>query len=183
LGPSIALDGTEPEGTLSERGEKPERKDLVLRAQAPLVRRDPAWESEYQGLWFTLGRVPWRTLVLVPAGEGESAAGVAAALASVGRQFRQAPVTFLVVSGPIDYSSAGKFVSAVAGRTAQPDDPPSSRVIVAVPPVVADPLALAVTDSADAVVICVRAGATHLAAADRTIEMIGRDRIVGCVML
>ena len=119
----------------------------------------------------------------MPADEGDSAAGIATALADVGRRLRNTPVTFLVMAGSIDYASAGRFVSAVAGNVGQdPAGPPSSRVIVAVPSVIAEPLALAVTDAADAVALYVRKGSTRLKAAARTIELVGRDRIVGCVL-
>ncbi len=157
------------------------RTALVLRRGREL-QRDRALESHYQGLWFTLARTRWNSLALVPADEGESTAGVATALADVGRRLRNTPVTFLVVAGSIDYASAGKFVSAVTGKGAASDEAPASRVIVSVPPVVVEPLALAITDAADAVAICMRKGSTHLSSAERTIQLVGRDRIVGCVL-
>ncbi len=157
--------------------------ELVVRTDASGPRRDRALQVHYQGLWFTLARSNWSSLVLVPADEGDSAAGVATALADVGRRLRTTPVTFLVMAGAIDYASAGKFVMAVAGKDAQAGGgPPTSRVIVAVPPVTVEPLALAVTYAADAVAICIRRGSTRRDAAARTIELVGRDRILGCVL-
>jgi hypothetical protein len=157
--------------------------ELVVRANVARVRRDRAQQIDFQGLWFTLARKRWNSLVLVPADEGDSAAGIATALADVGRRLRNTPVTFLVMAGSIDYASAGRFVAAVAGNSGQDaGGPPSSRVIVAVPSVISEPLALAVTDAADAVALYVRKGSTRLKAASRTIELVGRDRIVGCVL-
>ncbi len=157
--------------------------ELVVRANVARVRRDRAQQIDFQGLWFTLARKRWNSLVLVPADEGDSAAGIATALADVGRRLRNTPVTFLVMAGSIDYASAGRFVAAVAGNSGQDaGGPPSSRVIVAVPSVISEPLALAVTDAADAVALYVRKGSTRLKAAARTIELVGRDRIVGCVL-
>jgi hypothetical protein len=149
---------------------------------APFARRR-ALESHYQSLWFTLIRSHWHSLVLVPADEGDSAAGIATALADVGRRLRRTPVTFLIMAGSIDYASAGKFLSAVAGSGGEASDgPPASRVIIAVPPVIVEPLALAVTDAADAVALYVRKGHTHSEAASRTIELVGRERFMGCVL-
>ena len=164
--------------------------DLVVRAESARYRRDRvleshyhAQESGYQELWFTLARSPWNSLVVVPADEDDSTAGIAAALADIGRRLRNMPVTFLVMAGAIDFASAGKFVSAVARNDGQASDgPPASRVVVAVPSVIGEPLALAVTDAADAVVLCVRKGSTHRKAAARTIELVGRERILGCVL-
>ena len=157
--------------------------ELALRGDPLLAVRDRERESYYQGLWFTLARNSWNSLVIVPADESDSTAGVVTALANVGRRLRNTPVTFLVMAGSIDYASAGKFVSTVAGRGAKGgDEPPSSRVIVAVPPVLTEPLALAVTDAADAVALFVRKGGTRLDAANRTIQLVGRERIIGCVL-
>ena len=160
-----------------------ERTELAIWSGAGRQRRERALETHYQGLWFTLARMRWKSLVLVPADQGESAAGVATALADVGRRLRNTPVTFLVMAGSLDYASAGRFVSAMLGTAREAnDEPPSSRVIVAVPPVIVEPLALAVTDAADAVVLYIRRGATHQKAAEKTIDLVGRDRIVGCVL-
>lgn len=159
------------------------RNDLAIWRGGSRTGRDPAREADFQGLWFTLARMPWSSLVLVPADDGESAAGVAVALADVGRRLRGAPVTFLVMAGAVDYASAARFVSAVA--RGEPEVQPASRaarVVVSVPPVVAHPLALAVTDAADAVALVVRKGVTHRREAARTVDLIGRDRLVGCVL-
>ena len=157
--------------------------EMVVRADVARTRRDRALQIQYQGLWFTLARSQWNSLVIVPADDGDSAAGIVTSLADVGRRLRNTPVTFLVMAGSIDYASAGRFVSAVTGKGGQDGDgPPPSRVIVAVPSVIVEPLALAVTYAADAVALYIRKGSTHRKAAARTIELVGRERIVGCVL-
>ena len=146
------------ERTLNDTEAKVPGTDLIVKEPAFLARRDEgSREIEFQSLWFTLARMPWRSLVIVPAGEGGSAAAVATALADVGRRLRTIPVTFLVMAGPLDYASAGKIVASVAKPPGE--DPgntgPYGRVIVAIPAVVTEPLGIAVTDAADAVVLCV----------------------------
>lgn len=164
--------------------EKPAGTELVVRGTRFHDREFRAVESEYQGLWFTLSRLPWRSLVVVPVDEHGSAAGVATALTDVARRLRQMQVTFLLMTGPIDYASAGRFISAVSGDPAtDAAQAAKARVIVSVPPVTLEPLALAVTGSADAVAICVRKGSSHLAAAARTLDLVGRDRVVGCIVV
>jgi hypothetical protein len=156
---------------------------MVVRSGPPPFHDILARESDYQSLWFTLARVPWRSLVLVPVDADGSAAGMAVSLADVGQRLRPGPVTFLLMAGRIDYASAEMFVSAVATRVASgQDDPAPPRVIVSVPPVVVEPLALAVTGAADAVALCVTKGRTQLADAERTIHLIGRERLLGCIL-
>ena len=148
----------------------------------PRTRRD----LDIEGLWFTLSRIPWQTLVMVPTDEAASAVEVAAALADVGRRLRASPVTFLLLSGPMDYAAAGKIVQAVGGkRDGARDDAPhgDGRLIIAIPPVVTEPLGLAVTEVADAVVLCVQRGASRVRVAERTLELVGKDRVVGALMV
>jgi hypothetical protein len=168
-----------------DEAEREGLSNLVIHRLAPVVRRARPIEAQFQGLWFTLSRVPWRSLVFVPADDDSSAAGIATALADVGRRLLRTPVTFLVMAGPIDYASAGKFMATVAGKAQAevgPNSLPSSRVIVAVPPVIVEPLALAVIESADAVALCVRKGSTYLESASRTVDLVGRGRVIGCVI-
>jgi hypothetical protein len=56
-------------------------------------------------------------------------------------------------------------------------------LLVAIPPVVTEPLGLAVTEVADAIILCVERGESRLRSAERTIELVGRDRIIGALML
>lgn len=61
--------------------------------------------------------------------------------------------------------------------------PPTKRIILAIPPVVTEPLGLAAMQHADVVIVCVEAGRTQLAHARRTVELIGRDRVSGCFLM
>jgi hypothetical protein len=141
---------------------------------------------EIQEMWFGLARMRWTSLVLVPADEGESAAALATSLAEVGRRLRDAPITFMILADAIDYSSAGEIIAAVAspgkGESAL-TVAPSGRVIAAIQPVIVEPLGLALTEAADAVVVCIHLGRTRLSAARQTIELIGRERVAGALLI
>jgi hypothetical protein len=178
--------GGQEECPLVDKETKWPGTEMVLKEPAGLLLRgDVSREIEFQSLWFTLARIPWRSLVVVPGDENGSSAAVATALADVGRRLRNGPVTFLVMGGSIDYASAGRIVASVAGPPGEVRGATGSsgRVIVAIPSVVTEPLGVAVTDAADAVVLCVEKGRTRTPSALRTIEMIGRDRIIGCVLV
>jgi hypothetical protein len=60
---------------------------------------------------------------------------------------------------------------------------PNARLVISIPPVVNEPLGLAVAQSADAVLLTFDLGKTRLSEARRTIELIGRDRIIGCFIV
>jgi hypothetical protein len=61
--------------------------------------------------------------------------------------------------------------------------PPAGRLVVAIQPVIVEPLGVAVAHAADAVVLCVQLGETHMKAAQKTIELIGSERIAGAFIV
>ena len=159
---------------------------LVPGAKASTPARPGSSDREYQELWFALARREWNSLVLVPADEGASAAGIATTLAEAGRRLRNVPVSFFVVVDSLDSSSAAK-IAARLGRAARGAEPrtvaPGGHLLVAIQPVVEEPLGIAVAQAADAVVLCIEIGRTRLSAARRTIELIGRDRITAALVI
>ncbi len=178
-------------------------------------------EPDYQEIWFALERNEWSSVVLVPADAGGSAAAIATALADVGRQLRDNPVT-AIVADVLDYNSArvladlqqhaqqsrrGRVVDIEAVGPSHREDagqetpptapgspaaapshdarmmPPAGQVIVAIQPVVVDPLGVAVARAADAVILCIELERTRLESARRTIDLIGADRIGGAILV
>jgi len=89
------------------------------------------------------------------------------------------------VLGTLDYASAVQMVAAVASnkQNASGDLGPTGKVIAAIPPVITEPLGLAITQAADSVVLCIEIGRTRMSAARRTIDLVGRARIAGCVVI
>ena len=189
-------------------------KDKVPAAQekdGALARGEDAPSREFHELWFALARRDWRSAVLVPADEGESAAAAATSLAQVGKQLHDFPVTLFIMahpgdywpavqivntaastdesrslastSSPLDYASAVQVVASAASTRKAGGRSSAGKVIVAIQPVVSEPLGLAVTQAADVVVLCVEMGRTRLASARRTIELVGRERIAGCFLV
>jgi hypothetical protein len=60
---------------------------------------------------------------------------------------------------------------------------PPARLIISVPPVVTEPLGLAATEEADAVVLAIRLNHSRMAEVKRTIQLVGRERITGCLLV
>ena len=139
---------------------------------------------EYQELWLALARKSWRSLALVAERE-ESASEITNALGEVARMLDER-VSFFAPIDVLDYVSvAGIFSAANANFAADIPRPVKApvRSIAILPPVVRNPLALKVATAADVVVICVEIGKTRLSAVRRTLELIGRDRVAGCVLI
>jgi hypothetical protein len=160
----------------------------------------------YQELWFTVAPRRWASLVIVPVDGASEASKIAIALADVGSRLSEAPVT-AIVAQELDFASAraltslqpriendgGADVVGLAGRgaSASPGGPSSgprvvpapARAIIAVRPVVDEVLGLAVAQSADAILLCLTLGRSRLPAVRRTLELVGRERVLGTVVL
>jgi hypothetical protein len=163
---------------------------------------------DYQQLWFRLARLPWASLVVVPAGRGTSAAEIATALAEVGTAVGETVTA--IVADTVDFGSAraiaqlqprltaGSAQRATANVESHPVDPaeptpsgvhvatampPSGRAVISIGPVVEEPIGIAMVQAADAVLLCVEMGKSRLAAARQTLELIGTERLVGAVMI
>jgi hypothetical protein len=141
---------------------------LTLRAAVPSERR-------FQELWPRLADGGWGSLAVVPCDPAGNAAEIARALAEVGTRLGEAPVV-AVAAEALDYASARDLLE-LQRRTA------STRVVLALPPVLVEPLGLAVARAADAVLLTVVRGRTRLADVRRTVELVGRERLLGCVLV
>jgi len=59
----------------------------------------------------------------------------------------------------------------------------TARLVISLPPVVSEPLGLATTQTVDMVLVCLELGRTRLADARRTLKLIGREQVAGCLLL
>lgn len=155
---------------------------------------------ELQELWFATRRRDWKSLVVVPAGQGLSALPIAQALGEVGGAIRLSPVQVVNAEG-LDLDRIAQLVMDMSPEFRQPDSVWTSgsvaggrvsveprisahRVtIIAIDAVAENPLVLPVALAADAVLLCVVRGQTNLREARHTVELIGRDRMIGAVLL
>jgi len=134
-----------------------------------------------------------------------------AKLADIGQRLSDEPITALIMD-TLEYGSAvaladlqqlralprGPIID-VTGTTVPNDDqgparaPSASsgklvlagpeRLVISIPAVASQPLGLSAVQEADAVVICIELGRTKLAAARKTVEVVGRERLVGCFLV
>ena len=147
----------------------------VMREGAMTLRAAIPSERRFQELWPRLADGGWSSLAVVPADPGGNAVAIARALAEVGTRLGEAPVV-AVAAEALDYASARDLLELQ--RRAG-----SAQLVLALPPVLVEPLGLAVAREADAVLLTVVRGRTRLADVRRTVELLGRERLVGCVLV
>lgn len=131
-------------------------------------------------LWLALSRRAWRSVVLLPADRRDSTRASANALAEVGRRIRLARVD-AVVAEELGYDQAAALIQSLAAHGAAGGS--TDQLVVAIPSVVVEPLGVAVARQADLVVLCIRMGWSSLADARRTVQLVGEDRLAGCLVL
>ncbi|AKU89847.1 hypothetical protein AKJ08_0234 [Vulgatibacter incomptus] len=159
-------------------------------------------------LWLVLARFEWNSLAIVPADTEGSTEELSRSLAAVGKNLSYVPVSAVTVKllGPGSAMALAALAQHVRNRQERlgnrtgiiefRDDrqepkgeemdsysSPAGRLILGVPSVVVEPAGLAVAHAVDAVVLGVELGRTPMRELKKSIELIGRDRIVGCCLL
>jgi hypothetical protein len=183
------------------------RKDHA--AEQPPPR--PGLEArELLELWIRLAKGKWASLVIIPADVEGSSAALAKSLADIGQRLSFVPVTAIAVTS-LEFGSALALadlqqhlerrapvpavidvtppVEAAAPEPGAPADTealaiaPGARLVISIPPVLVEPLGLPAAQQADAVLVTIYLGRTPLSDVRRTIELVGRERIAGCVIV
>jgi hypothetical protein len=199
--------GREQEGDVDEQA-----SHFAIYAGGQPARGEPPGRS-VQELWFALTRARWSSVVLVPADEGGSVHRIATELADVGTRLHHSPVTAIVADTvdyaaaraladmqasqedrpwrgdiDVDVSAVNPADRQATIASSAPSYeaklmPPIGRIIIAIPSVMEYPLGVAIAQRADAVVLCVDVGVTRMKSARRTMDLIGRERIVGSILV
>ncbi len=132
---------------------------------------------ELRRLWFAAVRREWSSLVVVPAHEGGSAIRVAEALVQIGSIHGSRPVRLIDARTHL-LSEAARLVVEMTSCVAA-----GEIAIVVVDSVVGSETGIPLLLAADAALLCVTLGESDFVSAQRTIEMVGRERFLGSVVL
>jgi hypothetical protein len=135
--------------------------------------------AQAQALWFSIQDKDWSSLVVLPAGPGESALAVARALHEVGSR-AGGPIRFLD-GRTVTLASSASFILSMTSSVSPSGEPQRRRSVVVLTSVLEKPASVPVALAADAVVLTVALGATSVDAARRTVELVGAEHILGCV--
>jgi len=142
---------------------------------------------DLQELWFTTMRWEWSSLVLVPAHASGSAIWIAKALAEIGipQQSRAAKITAQGAMLAATSELVGDLVTQSTIRSMKSSNErwKTGHTIIAIDPVVSNPAGIPVALAADAVLLCVEIGKTDIASARKTVQLIGREHFIGCVIV
>lgn len=146
---------------------------------------------EVAELWFSLLRAKWTSLALIPAHPGGTALPLARQLARVGALHRGRAPRVISAEGlglteiaqiTIDMTQGSRWTMS-GNNVGQHDVAENGLVIVALEPIVTNPLGTAIALSADAVLLCIEIGVTTIESARHTIEQIGLERFIGSVVI
>lgn len=134
-------------------------------------------EGEWQELWFATLVRPWSSLVVVPASPGVSGLVVASALADVAKLHRAKPVQ-MVNAESTELVDANALIESVRHQTAK-----GELVIIAVGSLFENQASIPIARAADAALLCVELGGSDFHSAEKTLQMIGKERFLGSVNL
>ena len=154
-----------------------ERNDPVT---SPEPAGDPRLAKlDFQHLWFQVQHRDWSSLVVVPADADIAAAGVATSLWKVGCALSTPPPQLI----NCEKIAPSAIADLIADLTRSLGSAKAARTVISIESVLSNPLGVGIARAADAVLLCVRKRQTKLDAARRTIELIGRQRFIGSVVL
>ena len=164
--------------TSSREAETESEVDQIAASAATL--REPPLSFDAADLALTLLQREWSRLALVAPESSPKTWGVATSLA---RACKQVGRTAMAINA---LQLDGAWASGIAhfiGRPAGPTTNRVSRFVLAVDSPVDNPLAMNLLSACDAVVVVLELEKTELARARNTIEFLGRDRLLGVVLI
>ena len=137
-----------------------------------------AWDDvRYQQLWLATQRKPWRSLAVIGASPDLDTVGVAELLSKIAWWYRGEPSCVFDLRDAslrlVEYQVHEITLQIEAGL----------RVFVALRSLAENPTAIPIARAADAVVLCVGLGKTAIKSAEKTLDEIGRDRVLGCIVV
>ncbi len=137
---------------------------------------EPWQDIEWQRLWLSIQARPWRTLALIPAGEGASldfAPRVAMLLSRTGMVHLGRPVQ-VADATHVPLNQLAAFFNEVERSTAQ-----GERLLIALPPAGKNAITVEIAQASDAALLCILNERMSASAAKRTVKLVGASRFVG----
>jgi hypothetical protein len=137
-------------------------------------------DQDWQRLWLTLDRMPWRTLALLAAGEGAArdfTLNLAVTLSRTGMSHVGAPI-LVADCTEVPLNQLNSILADIRACCEG-----GERVILALSAVAESPTTVALAGAADGVVLCVMLGKMLSSDAKRTIAAVGPSKIFGSVIV
>jgi hypothetical protein len=153
-----------------------------VRSSDGLALRASGWTSVWddvrlQKLWLSAQRREWRSLAVLGAGKEVETLWLAELFAKLAWSYRGTPSCVFDLRDLslrlVEHQEQGVAQQVREGQT----------VTIALRSMYENPTAIPIAKSADAVLLCVGLGTTALKAAEQTIAEVGRDRLVGAIVV
>jgi uncharacterized protein involved in exopolysaccharide biosynthesis len=136
------------------------------------------WEdARLQKLWLATQRREWRSLAVIGASEGVETLKVGEMLAQIAWAYRGQP------SCVFDLRDLGLRLADYQMREVQSQVEAGVRALLALRSTSENPTAIPLARLADAVVVCIDLAKTRFDAVERTMNEIGRDRVIGAIVV
>jgi hypothetical protein len=151
----------------------------VAQSQALTFRRPQPrpWEDvRLQRLWMATQRRDWQSLAIMAASQSVRTLPIAEVLAQIAWCYRGQPVCVF------DLRDLSLRLAEYQVREMQLAVQSGARAVVALRSLAENPVGLLVAREADAVVLCIALGDSETKTLERTIEDIGRDRVLGAIL-
>lgn len=133
-------------------------------------------QAHLQRVWLGTQRRAWRTLAVVPAGEGISSYEVASLITALGRYHGES--VSLADLRDIRLNRVQVFLDAARELVDG-----GQRVVFAARSVDENLATIPLARAADAVILCVAFGRTSLSSIEETVAHIGKDRFLGSMLV
>jgi hypothetical protein len=130
-----------------------------------------------QKLWLATQRKKWRSLAIVAASKKVDTLVVAETLAKIAWWYRGEPSCVFDLRD-LSLRLVEYQVNEVRGQVEG-----GALVVIALRSIFENPTTVPVADGADAVVLCLGLGKTLIADAEATIAEVGRERVIGSIVL
>ncbi len=130
-----------------------------------------------QKLWLAAERRRWRSLAVIAAGKAMDTLPVAEMFAKIAWWYRGEP------SCVFDLRDLSLRLAEHQVQEVRAQIDAGSRVIIALRSIFENPTTVPIAREADAVLLCIGLGKTKFKSAEKTIDEIGRDRLVGSIVL
>jgi hypothetical protein len=150
----------------------------LVRPRAEVPQAPTANVTDLRRACLAVLRTEWSSLALVVAEPGAAGQAVAAELAELARAYRLRPVQVLSGAGASQAQIPllqDELAAAGGGREA--------RVVVTLADPRSDPASAPLLVHVDAAVLVVRLGASEIATVEEIVGLVGRERVIGCVVV
>jgi hypothetical protein len=136
------------------------------------------WDDlRLQKLWLSVERREWRSLAVLSASKGLETLQVAELIAQLAWRYRGQP------SSVCDLRDLSIRLIEYEVQEMRAQIESGTRLVVALRSIFENPTASAVSRQTDAVLLCIALGETNLKAAEESIAAVGRDRVLGSILL